>query len=95
MTIFTKKDGKRTVGDIKMYALSTCGWCKKTKEFLNSHDIAYSYVDVDMVPENEIEDVVAEQRGYNPSGSFPTIVVNGEKVIIGFDQEELEKLAGK
>ncbi|MGI6153240.1 MAG: glutaredoxin family protein [Christensenellaceae bacterium] len=92
MIDFKKVDGK-DVGDIKIFALSTCTWCKKTKSFLADHDIAYSYIDVDLVPDGEVDEVRKEQFRYNPQGSFPTIIVNGgSDVIIGFDEPKLEKL---
>jgi len=84
----------RSIGDIRIYALSTCGWCKKTKNFLNDHHVAYSYIDVDLVPEDELDQVVMEQKKYNPKGSFPTIVVDNGQTIIGFDQSSLMKLVG-
>lgn len=93
MTEFTKQDGKN-VGDIKLYALSTCGWCAKTRAFLDDHDIAYAYVYVDQVPDDEVDEVSEEQREYNPSGSFPTIVVNGDDVIVGYDLGALNELIG-
>jgi glutaredoxin len=55
MIDFKKVDGK-DVGDIKMFALSTCGWCKKTKAFLSDHGIAYSYVDVDLLEGGEMDE---------------------------------------
>ncbi len=91
---FNTVDG-RNVGQINIFALSTCGWCKKTKEFFDSHGIAYSYVDVDTVPENEEDMVVDIQMEFNPSGSFPTIVLNGSETIVGYDLDRLEELAGK
>ncbi|MGZ7160799.1 MAG: glutaredoxin family protein, partial [Methanobacterium sp.] len=30
--------------DVKMYTLSSCPWCKKTKEFFRSHEIPFEYV---------------------------------------------------
>ena len=93
MTEFTKVDGK-DVGNIKMYALSTCGWCKRTKAYLKDKGVAYSYIDVDQLPDDEIDEVSAQQRGYNPSGSFPTIVVNGDKVIVGYDTVEIDDAIG-
>lgn len=93
MTGFQKADG-RHVADIKMYTLSTCGWCRKTKDFLNEHGIEYSYVDVDLLPEAERERVSKEQQKYNPDGSFPTLVVNGSQTIVGYDQKALDALIG-
>ncbi|RQW78074.1 MAG: glutaredoxin family protein, partial [Methanothrix sp.] len=31
-------------GTVTLYALSTCIWCKKTKELLSTLGIAYDYV---------------------------------------------------
>jgi glutaredoxin-related protein len=33
--------------NIKLYALSTCIWCRKTKEFLDKSGVEYEYVYVD------------------------------------------------
>ena len=78
-------------GEILIYALSTCGWCKKTKQFLNDKKIAYSYVDVDLLDDGENTTVMEIIRKWNPSGSFPTIVVNNKKGIRGFNSTELMK----
>lgn len=84
----------RSLGNIKIYTLSTCGWCKKTKNFLNNHNVAYSYIDVDLVPEDERDQVVREQKKFNPAGSYPTIVLDNGRTIIGFDEPSLLKLVG-
>jgi len=91
---FIKVEGKN-LGDIKIFALSTCGWCKKVKAFFNDHRIAYAYIDVDLASPEETLDIVREQKKYNSSGSFPTIVIDGERVIIGFDQPKLAELVGE
>ena len=51
--------GKK-VGDIKIYALSTCPWCKKTKDLLDSLGIEYSFEDVDLLTGEEREKTVAK-----------------------------------
>ena len=91
MAQFTEVDG-RNIGDIKIYTLSTCGWCKKTKSFLNEHKIKYSYIDVDRLGPEEADPVRKQQLKHNPAGSFPTIVVDGG-CIVGYDEDELIKLA--
>jgi glutaredoxin len=94
MTDFIKVDG-RDVGDIKIYTLSTCGWCKKTKAFLNENGIKYAYVDVDKLQGNETDAVRRQQMKFNKSGSFPTIVINDEDCIIGYDEDALRALIGE
>lgn len=81
----------RHMGDIRLYALSTCGWCAKTKELLNTLGIEYRYVFVDKLPHDEMEEALCEVEKHNPSGSFPTLVINGEKAIVGFREAEIRE----
>ena len=80
--------------DIMLYTLSTCIWCKKTKQMLQDLGLAYDYVDVDLLSGEEQDAAYADMWKYNQSTSFPTIVVNdGKQVILGFDEDELRGLA--
>ena len=81
-------------GKVILYALSTCGWCKKTKTFLNELGVEYSYVDVDLVPGVEEEDVAEEVARWNPRRSFPTIVINDETCIVGFQPDKIKETLG-
>ncbi len=94
MADFTNVDG-RDIGDIKIYTLSTCGWCKKAKAFLNDSGVKYAYIDVDKLEGNETDAVRKEQMKFNPNGSFPTIVVNDKDCIIGYDEDALRALIGE
>ncbi len=76
---------------IKIFTLSTCGHCKATKKFLAEHNIDYDFIDVDLLTGERRREVIDEVREYNPSLSFPTIVI-GEKVIVGFREEELKEV---
>jgi glutaredoxin-like protein NrdH len=76
-------------GKIMLYAISTCVWCKKTKKLLNSLNIDYHYVDVDLLDEEDQGKAESEIKKWNPSGSFPTIVINDEDCVVGYDEEEI------
>jgi glutaredoxin-like protein NrdH len=76
-------------GAVMLYALSTCGWCRMTKELLTSLGVEYSYVYVDLLSGDEFSRVTAELRKFNNKNSFPTLVINNSKVIIGFRDEEI------
>ena len=82
-------------GKVVLYALSTCGWCKKTKELLNRLGVEYSYVDVDVLDPEEKTSVKEEIRRWNPACSFPTIVVNDETCIKGFDEVKIKEMLGQ
>jgi len=78
-------------GRVVLYALSTCGWCAKTKELLKDLGVRHSFVYVDLLPSAEIEEALQEVERYNPSGSFPTLVIDESKVIVGFREEEIRE----
>jgi glutaredoxin-like protein NrdH len=80
--------------DVRVFALSTCIHCKRTKEYLDECGIKYECTHVDWLTGQERTDVLAEMKKYNPAQSFPTIVI-GDKVIIGFKKDEIEKALGR
>lgn len=78
-------------GKIMLYALSTCVWCKKTKKLLEDLGVQYSYIFVDKLEGKERDEVVSELKKYNKRGSFPTIVIDDDKIIVGFKENEIKK----
>jgi glutaredoxin len=79
----------KNMGKIMLYALSTCVWCKKVKKLLNSLNVDYYYIDVDLLNEEEREKAEEEVAKWNPMISFPTVVINDKKSINGYDEEEI------
>ncbi|MFH0968023.1 MAG: glutaredoxin family protein [Methanobacteriota archaeon] len=78
-------------GRVILYALSTCIHCKKTKEFLNELGVAYDYLYVDQLSRSEMDEVIKEMEQYNPRSSFPTLVINGTKTVIGSRIDEIRE----
>ena len=79
-------------GDITLYALSTCAWCKKTKGLLDKLKADYYYVDVDLLADADKEKAVKAISKWNPEGSFPTLVIDNKSCIVGFDVEKIRGL---
>jgi glutaredoxin-like protein NrdH len=77
---------------VKMFALSTCGWCRKTKRFLNENDVEYEFVDVDLLSGEERQQVMQEMQRWNPRRNFPTIVVDDAEVVVGFNESRLREV---
>ena len=73
---------------VKLYALSTCPYCMKTKQLLNQHNIAYDLVDVDLAEEEVADRVLEEVQKLTGRQSFPVTLIN-DKVILGFKPEEI------
>jgi len=82
-------------GDVMLYALSTCAWCRKTKELLRKLGVEFRYIDIDLLEGEEKEKVKNELRKHNPLCTAPTIVVNDRECIIGYDEEKIRKVLGK
>ncbi|MGD9505780.1 MAG: glutaredoxin family protein [Syntrophobacteraceae bacterium] len=76
--------------NVKVYALSTCIHCRNAKEFLDQCQIGYDCVDVDKLTGDERKAIIEEVKELNPACSFPTIVI-GNKVIVGFRQDEIKE----
>ena len=75
-------------GDIVLYALSTCGWCRKTKDLLKDLGAEYRFVDVDLLKGKERKEIMEEVKRWNPQSSFPTVVINN-KCIVGYDEQKI------
>jgi glutaredoxin len=78
-------------GAVMLYALSTCGWCNKTKELLRQMGIEFSFVYVDLLEGAEQSDTMDAVERWNPSGSFPTLVINDKRAIVGFREQEIRE----
>jgi len=81
-------------GTVMLYALSTCGWCNRTKELLREIGIAFDYTYVDLLEGKEQDKVMTTVERFNPSGSFPTLVINDKKCIVGFREKEIREEFG-
>ncbi len=75
---------------VKVYALSTCPWCKKLKKFLEENEIAFSAVDVDLLKGDSREKALSEVDEAAGRRSFPITVI-GDTVVMGFKPEEIKE----
>ena len=77
---------------VTIYSTPTCGFCKLAKEFLKSHNVAYTDFDVSV-------DTAKAQEMVEKSGQMgvPVIVIGSgkeEQIIVGFDESGLKKALG-
>ena len=78
-------------GQVQLFTLSTCIWCKKTKEFLAQMNVGYDYVEVDRLEGEDREKTMDELKRWNPSCSFPSLVVNNSACVVGYDVEKIKE----
>ncbi len=86
-----KVAGAHDTHRVMFYGLSTCVWCKRTRKLLEDQNVAFEFVYVDLLEGEEKEAVKAEMREFNPKESFPTIVIDGERCVVGYKPDEIKK----
>jgi glutaredoxin-like protein NrdH len=85
----------RNAGHVMLFALSTCGWCAKTRKLLEDLGVAYDYEYVDQLQGAERQESIKKVTKWNPACSFPTLVLNDQKCIIGFKEDEIREALAK
>ena len=80
-------------GKITLFALSTCGWCRKTKKLLNELGVEYHFVDVDFLQGDDRDKTMKEIEGWNPRCTFPTLVIDDE-CIVGYKEDKIKEVLG-
>lgn len=81
-------------GNIILYALSTCVWCEKTKRLLTELGVDFNYVYVDLLQGEERARVLDEMTRHNSARSFPTLVINDTKRIVGYQEKIIRETLG-
>jgi len=79
------------MASLKLFALSTCIWCRKTEKYLEELGYRYDVVYVDTLNGPEREAALLEVAKFNSNRSFPTLIVNGEKSVVGFKPDKIRE----
>lgn len=74
------------MANIKIYSQPTCPACNELKEYLKNRGV--SFVDYDIISDyNALEEMLHVHKV-----RVTPLIVIGDKKLVGFDVEELEKL---
>ncbi len=86
-----KVDGKNSKHKVFVYALSTCVWCKMTKQFLKDNNVAFEYVDVDLCTEDDKQKIREDIQKRGGSLSYPTTIIDDTRIVTGFRKDLLKE----
>lgn len=91
---FAKVSGKKNDHKVILYALSTCVWCKLTKQYLNENNVEYEFVDVDLLDDEDKDRVHQTVLSKGGTLSYPTTIIDDKTVITGFRKDQLKEVLG-
>ena len=81
--------GPHNEHQVTFYGLSTCIWCRKTRSFLEELGVTFDFIYVDLLRGREQDEVKEQIRRWNSAVSFPTIVIDNERSVVGYKPEQL------
>ena len=91
---FSKVPGKKNNHKVTLYALSTCVWCKLTKQFLKDNEVEFEFVDVDLLDDEDrskAHETISSKGGML---SYPTTIIDDKTVVTGFRKDLLKEALG-
>ncbi|MBY9001860.1 MAG: glutaredoxin [Candidatus Heimdallarchaeota archaeon] len=81
-------NGEKAEKDIFVFALSTCQWCRKGKQWLSDNNYGYKFVDVDLLPIEEKRNLKKQlMEFFDATIRYPFIVVDGKDFYAGYNPE--------
>jgi glutaredoxin len=87
-------EGSNDKNKVFLYTLSTCGWCKKTKEFMKENNIKYEYIDLDKCSKEDQKTAVNQLKERKLPVAFPIVIINEDNVIQGFKKDQIIEALG-
>jgi len=92
---FELKDGEKTSPLITVYALSTCGFCKRSMAFLEANGYAYRFIYLDKIPLDHKTEVKKElKEKFKTDIAFPFVTVGDSDYLVGFIEVDWKKTLG-
>lgn len=92
---YTSVPGAKNDRTITVYALSTCGFCKRAIGFLETNGFAYRYIHLDKIPLDSKTELKRElKEKYKADVAFPFVTLDGEKYLVGFIEADWKLTLG-
>ena len=87
-----KVSGTNSKHHVLMYAISTCGWCKKAKKFLKENNVQFEYIDIDLCNEKDKQKIREDIQTRGGLLVYPTLIIDNKTLFNGAPQDKLRKV---
>ncbi len=87
-----KVSGSNNKHQVLVYAISTCGWCKRAKKFLKDNDVQYEYVDIDLINNEDKEKIKQDITNRGGPLAYPTLIIDSKILLTGAPQDKLKEI---
>lgn len=75
-----------------MYAISTCGWCKRAKKVLNENEVEYEYIDLDIANQEDKEIIRKDIQKRGGILAYPTVIIDDQILLTGPSPDKLRQV---
>jgi glutaredoxin-like protein NrdH len=87
----TKVEGNNRKHKVLLYAISTCGWCRRAKNTLKELDVEYEYIDIDLCSTEDRQQIRQDIQSRGGRLAYPTIIVDNKILLTGPSREDLKE----
>ncbi len=87
-----KVPGRNNKHQVLVYAISTCGWCKRAKKFLNDNNIGYEYIDVDVCNWEDKNKIMQDIKSRGGQLAYPTLIIDNKILLTGASPDKLREV---
>ena len=87
-----KVSGNNNKHKVLMYAISTCGWCKRAKKMLNDMDVEYEYVDIDLSSWEDKQKIRQDILSRGGRLLYPTIIIDDKLLLTNPPESKLREV---
>jgi len=92
---YTTVAGTKTDRRLRLYALSTCAFCRRAMKYLEDHDFQYEYVHLDKIDFEVKREAKIELRSrYDNLPVFPILTVDEKAAVSGFVEDKWAGMLG-
>lgn len=89
-----KVAGQKKNHKVTLYTLSTCVWCKKTKQLLKDNKIEYEYFDLDTADPQDRQEAMNDIQTRGLRVSVPIMIIDDNQVITGYKEDSIREALG-